>query len=225
MDSKRTSRSARPRETPTTAAHPVRRRWPSLRRRLQPFPLSVADRAATSPRSAYSKTAPRNATETSTRSASAPRHGQPRPRVHATEVCVAPGSLAVTSSRDGGPPAPAGRRAARRDHGPGLGWRDLLRGWGYESEIVAEHVHPDLMGAVPTLDRAGRRVANGAPASSATRSGARRWRRRSRRAARSRSCYHNITPGELLRDFNPAVAELCDRGRARADSFAGESTR
>jgi hypothetical protein len=39
-------------------------------------------------------------------------------------------------------------------------WRDLLRGWGYESEIVAGHVHPDLQGAVLQLDGAGKRVVN-----------------------------------------------------------------
>ena len=32
-------------------------------------------------------------------------------------------------------------------------WRDLLRGWGYESEILAEHVHPDLDGTAFPLDR------------------------------------------------------------------------
>ncbi len=34
-------------------------------------------------------------------------------------------------------------------------------------------------------------------------------------------CYHNITPGELLREFNPAVADLCDRGRAMLPILKG----
>jgi glycosyltransferase involved in cell wall biosynthesis len=34
-------------------------------------------------------------------------------------------------------------------------------------------------------------------------------------------CYHNITPGELLREFNPAVADRCDRGRATLSLLKG----
>jgi L-malate glycosyltransferase len=34
-------------------------------------------------------------------------------------------------------------------------------------------------------------------------------------------CYHNITPGKLLREFNPTVADLCDRGRASLSIFKG----
>jgi len=34
-------------------------------------------------------------------------------------------------------------------------------------------------------------------------------------------CYHNITPGELLREFNPAVADGCDRGRAALSLLKG----
>ena len=33
--------------------------------------------------------------------------------------------------------------------------------------------------------------------------------------------YHNITPGDLLRDFNPGLADLCDRGRAALPRFRG----
>jgi hypothetical protein len=29
-----------------------------------------------------------------------------------------------------------------------LAWRDLLRTWGHESEIVAEHVDPEVIGDV-----------------------------------------------------------------------------
>ena len=38
-------------------------------------------------------------------------------------------------------------------------------------------------------------------------------------------CYHNITPGELLRDFNPSLAALCDRGRERARRVSGARRR
>src|SRR4029453_5878897 len=36
-------------------------------------------------------------------------------------------------------------------------------------------------------------------------------------------CYHNITPGELPRDFNPATPESCDRGRAALAVFRGRT--
>jgi glycosyltransferase involved in cell wall biosynthesis len=34
-------------------------------------------------------------------------------------------------------------------------------------------------------------------------------------------CYHNVTPGELLREYNPAVADLCDLGRASLSLLKG----
>jgi glycosyltransferase involved in cell wall biosynthesis len=37
-------------------------------------------------------------------------------------------------------------------------------------------------------------------------------------------CYHNITPGDLLREFNPEVADRCDRGRAMLPTFSGRVT-
>jgi glycosyltransferase involved in cell wall biosynthesis len=103
--------------------------------------------------------------------------------------------------------------------GQAFGWRDLLRSWGYESEIVAEHVHPDLMGAVQRLDRAGRRMVNAG--SLLLRYAV--WSATAEAALRAGGPvalgYHNITPGELLRDFNPGLADLCDRGRAALPRF------
>jgi glycosyltransferase involved in cell wall biosynthesis len=103
-------------------------------------------------------------------------------------------------------------------------WRDLLRTWGHESEIVAEYVHPDLMGTVRRLNRAGRRLVGRDPVIlryalySATVDA----------ALRSRGplglVYHNITPGELVRDFNPELADLCDRGRAALKRCRGHVT-
>jgi glycosyltransferase involved in cell wall biosynthesis len=102
-----------------------------------------------------------------------------------------------------------------------FGWRDLLRGWGYESEIVAEHVHPELLGAVQRLDRNGRRLAR--RGSILLRYAL--WSATAEVALRANGpvglCYHNITPGDLLRDFNPGLAELCDRGRAALAGFDG----
>jgi glycosyltransferase involved in cell wall biosynthesis len=105
--------------------------------------------------------------------------------------------------------------------GQAFAWRDLLRGWGYTSEIVAEHVHPDLTGAARPLDHAGRQLVNegGIVLRYAL------WSPTAEVALQAKGpvalCYHNITPGELLRDFNPEVADLCDRGRAALTVFQG----
>jgi glycosyltransferase involved in cell wall biosynthesis len=102
-------------------------------------------------------------------------------------------------------------------------WRDLLQGWGFESEIVAEHLHPDLARPVRPFDRAGRQLLNdgGLVLHYAIRS------ETAEAALRARGplavYYHNITPGDLLRDFNPGVAELCDRGRRALTLFRGRT--
>ena len=105
--------------------------------------------------------------------------------------------------------------------GQALAWRDLLRSWGHESEIVAEHLHPDLTGTAHPLDEAGKRLVNqgGLVLRYAL------WSATVDVALQARGpialCYHNITPGELLRAFNPDVADLCDRGRAALTVFQG----
>jgi glycosyltransferase involved in cell wall biosynthesis len=100
-------------------------------------------------------------------------------------------------------------------------WRDLLRRWGYTGEIVAEHVHPDLLGTVHRVDRRTKRLLNH---SSVVLHYA-VWSETAETALRTKGpvalCYHNITPGELLREFNPATADLCDRGRAELAVFRG----
>jgi glycosyltransferase involved in cell wall biosynthesis len=104
-----------------------------------------------------------------------------------------------------------------------IAWRDLLHGWGYESEIVAEHVHPDVAKGVLRLDRAGKRLLNegGLVLHYAV------WSATAETAVRARGplalYYHNITPGDLLRDFNSEVAELCDRGRDSLTAFQGRA--
>ncbi len=105
--------------------------------------------------------------------------------------------------------------------GQAFAWRDLLRSWGYESEIVAEHVDPELIGTAHILNRAGKRLVNegGLLLRYAL------WSATAEAGLRANGptalCYHNITPGELLRDFNPALADLCDRGRAALAGFRG----
>jgi glycosyltransferase involved in cell wall biosynthesis len=107
--------------------------------------------------------------------------------------------------------------------GQAFGWRDLLREWGYESEIVAEHVHPDFIDSVHRLDRVGRRLLKEGRVVlryalwSATMKAALGAK------ARIALCYHNITPGALLREFNPALADLCDRGREGLAVFRGHT--
>ena len=100
-------------------------------------------------------------------------------------------------------------------------WRDLLLRWGYTSEIVAEHVHPDLLGPVHRLDRSTRRLLNRGSVVLHYAG----WSATVDTALRAKGlvglCYHNITPGDLLREFNPATADVCDRGRAELAVFRG----
>lgn len=103
-----------------------------------------------------------------------------------------------------------------------LRWRSVLRRWGYRSEIIAEHVHPDLAPEVHRLDGSGPRrvhdadvlllhysiwssgvdfaLGHGAPIA---------------------MLYHNVTPGRFLVDANPHVAAMCDEGRARLPELTG----
>jgi glycosyltransferase involved in cell wall biosynthesis len=107
--------------------------------------------------------------------------------------------------------------------GQAFAWRDLLRTWGHESELVAEYVHPDLLGTVRQLNRAGRRLIAGAPVIlryalySATVDAA------LRSGGPLGLVYHNITPGELVREFSPELADLCDRGRNALEKFRGRT--
>ena len=103
-----------------------------------------------------------------------------------------------------------------------FGWRELLHGWGYESEVVAEHVHPDLLGRVYRMDRAGRRILRGNPLILRYALWSSTIKTAIESNARLALCYHNITPGRLLREFNPDVAALCDRGREAVTVFRGK---
>src|SRR5262245_18904026 len=81
--------------------------------------------------------------------------------------------------------------------GQALAWRRILRDWGADGEIVAEHVHPQLQGAVRRLG-AGGGVLNGADGLVLHYSV---WSRAVEAALAARAplvvCYHNITPGSL----------------------------
>lgn len=103
-----------------------------------------------------------------------------------------------------------------------LRWRAVLRGWGHPSELVAEHVHPALAREVHRLDGRGQRVLEGAAGLVLHYSiwGA------AAEAAQAHGAplgvvYHNVTPGHLLRAANPAVAAMCDQGRARLAELRG----
>jgi glycosyltransferase involved in cell wall biosynthesis len=98
--------------------------------------------------------------------------------------------------------------------GQAFAWRDLLADWGHAGGIFAEHVHPDLTDEVRRLDRNARRMLDEAVV--VLRYAI--WSKSidvalQRPPERVALCYHNITPGQFLRPFNPELAELCDRGR------------
>ena len=108
--------------------------------------------------------------------------------------------------------------------GQALAWQAILRDWGVEGLVIAEHVHPALAGATRRADRSAAelrdadglvlhysvwsRVVNDAMAASAPLA----------------LCYHNVTPGDLLRPWNPGLADACDRGRAALPRLAGRAT-
>jgi glycosyltransferase involved in cell wall biosynthesis len=99
-------------------------------------------------------------------------------------------------------------------------WRELLRTWGYEGELVAEHVHPDVARDVHRLDRAGKRLLERGNVILRYAIGSSTAELALQRPERVVLCYHNITPGEYLHDFNPEIARLCDRGREALTKFA-----
>jgi glycosyltransferase involved in cell wall biosynthesis len=99
-------------------------------------------------------------------------------------------------------------------------WRELLATWGHEGELVAEHVHPDVAQDVHRLDRTGKRLLEKGNVILRYAIGSSTAELALRRPERVALCYHNITPGEYLRDFNPGIAELCDRGRDALTTFA-----
>jgi glycosyltransferase involved in cell wall biosynthesis len=98
-------------------------------------------------------------------------------------------------------------------------WRDLLAQWGHKGQIVAEHVHPDLSDEVRRLDRGGKKVIDQSAVVLRYAIWSKTAEAALRHPERTALVYHNITPGELLRDFNPSLADLCDRGRKALADF------
>jgi glycosyltransferase involved in cell wall biosynthesis len=94
-----------------------------------------------------------------------------------------------------------------------LAWQELLAGWGHPGEVVAEHVHPDLSDRVHRFDRAGKRLLDDGSVILRYAIWSKTAGPALRKPEKAALCYHNITPGKLLRDFNPVVADLCDQGR------------
>jgi glycosyltransferase involved in cell wall biosynthesis len=99
-------------------------------------------------------------------------------------------------------------------------WRDLLREWGHDGLIVAEHVHPDVSTEVVRLDKGGRKALSDGKVIL-------RYSIYSKTAdvaladpSRVALVYHNITPGKYLRPYNVSVADLCDRGRQALGTFS-----
>jgi glycosyltransferase involved in cell wall biosynthesis len=101
-----------------------------------------------------------------------------------------------------------------------LAWRTVLRYWGYESEAIAEHVHPSLIGQVQALKAARFRKRDALVLHYAV------WTQALERFLDAPSArvlyYHNITPGALLRPHNRVLADYCDRARAALPEFRGE---
>ncbi|WP_217922568.1 glycosyltransferase family 4 protein [Miltoncostaea oceani] len=113
--------------------------------------------------------------------------------------------------------------------GQALAWADLLARWGHTGDIVAEHVHPDLAGRVRRLadvrDLGGGSLILHLSIGSAVVGAA------LEAGGPLAVCYHNVTPGHLLRPHNPALADDCDRARAmlpgivpRAVALVADST-
>jgi glycosyltransferase involved in cell wall biosynthesis len=99
----------------------------------------------------------------------------------------------------------------------------LLREWGFETRIVAEHVHPSLAGRVRRLDGGGRAGLGGEPVILHLSI----WSAAVRAALATPGplalVYHNITPGDLLRPVSPDIAAECDRARQALPALRGRT--
>lgn len=113
--------------------------------------------------------------------------------------------------------------------GQALAWAALLGRWGHTCEVVAEHVHPDLAGRVRRLADAVDHGDNPVILHLSI------WSAVVPAALDASGplavCYHNVTPGRLLRAHNAALADDCDRARAmlpvvapRASAAVADST-
>ena len=102
-----------------------------------------------------------------------------------------------------------------------VAWRDALRRQGVASEIHAEHIHPAFAHDARPIARFRPKPDEGAILHYSI------WSSVAERALelppeRLGLNYQNITPGHLLEEVNPIVAELCDRGRHELKRLAGK---
>ena len=107
--------------------------------------------------------------------------------------------------------------------GQALAWQGLLRGWGAEGLVIAEHVHPAMEGRARRADRSAAELRSGDGLILHYSV----WSRVVDDALAATGplavCYHNVTPGHLLRPWNPGLADACDRGRAALPRLAGRT--
>jgi len=86
--------------------------------------------------------------------------------------------------------------------------------------VIGEHVHPALAGQVFELRATRFRASETLVFHYAV------WTRALERFLNAPSTrvllYHNITPGDLLRDYNPVLADHCDRARAAMPRLRGQ---
>lgn len=101
-------------------------------------------------------------------------------------------------------------------------WQRVLAAHGIDGQIYAEHVHPQLADRVLPLARF-RPDAGAACLLRYSIWSAVLERARAVEPRRLGLLYHNITPGRLLRAEQPALADLCDRGRRELADFAGRT--
>lgn len=95
----------------------------------------------------------------------------------------------------------------------------LLRAHGYDSEIFAEHIHPELADAVHPVTEMAAEPGAAAILHYSINSAA--FDLALDRYARTALHYHNITPAELLWRHAPAVAHQCALGRRGLARFVG----
>ncbi|HMN99014.1 MAG TPA: glycosyltransferase [Miltoncostaeaceae bacterium] len=108
--------------------------------------------------------------------------------------------------------------------GQALAWRERFRGWGVGGEVIAEHVHPTLARRVVRLDGGGRALLDNGPLLLRYSIWSGAVEAALAAAGPLAVVYHNVTPGDLLREVNPEVADLCDRGRRGLRRLAGRAS-
>jgi L-malate glycosyltransferase len=103
-----------------------------------------------------------------------------------------------------------------------VAWRDTLRRNGVASDIHAEHIHPGFTDEARPISRFRPHAGEGAVLHYSI------WSSTAERALQLAPeqlgvNYQNITPGALLEEVNPIVAQLCDRGRRELGRLASHA--